>query len=127
MAVGRARLEAHLLDAADRALDPDALPIAEGAPRVTVGEAISILKHSPSGKGPASGGSAGGRGRRPGDGYMDWVTDDDVDRMDEAERARASIYDKLQRLLERDKERKLAGGWTLIGEDWVPPGWGPCP
>jgi hypothetical protein len=123
MAVGRARLEAHLLDAADRALDPDALPIAEGTPKVTVAEALGILKHQPAGSKPGSGGRGQGRGGRRGDGYMDWVTDEDVDMMERAANARASIHDKIARMLEQDNERRLAEGWTLHGEDWIPPGW----
>lgn len=123
MAVGRTRLEAHLIDAANRALDPDSLPIADGAPKVTVSEAISILKHQPAGSRPGSGGRSQGRGGRRGDGYMDWVTDDDVDMMEQAEKARASIHDKLARMLEQDNQRRLAAGYTLHGEDWIPPGW----
>ncbi len=118
IAVGRARLEAHLIAAADRTFDPDTLPIAEGAPTVSVGEAISILKHKPAGSGGGD-----GRARARALGYMDWVTDEDVDEMERAEEVRKSIHDKLQRLIEQDEERRLAAGYTRHGEDWIPPGW----
>jgi hypothetical protein len=60
---GKARLEAMLVEAAQRRFDPDTLPIADTEPQVSVGEAIHIvkLKRSEPGQGPANGGGAAPR------------------------------------------------------------------
>ena len=114
IAVGRSRLEAHLLDAADRAFDPEALPIAEGSPKVTVSEAISILKHKPA----ASGNDSNG-------GFMTWQEEADSKTPDEMKEVRERILEKLERFRVQETEDKLEKGWTRHGEDWIPPGWGP--
>ncbi len=114
IAVGRSRLEAHLLDAADRAFDPEALPIAEGSPKVTVSEAISILKHKPAGNGNDSNG-----------GFMTWKEEADSKTPDEMKEVRERILEKLERFRVQETEDKLEKGWTRHGDDWIPPGWGP--
>ena len=111
IAVGRARLEAHLIVAAERSFDPEGLPVAEGEPRVTVGEAISILKHKPAGAG-------GGAGDFP-----SWREQGDAMGDDEIIALRDKIIGKLERVRERDDRQKIAGGWTQDGEHWIPPGW----
>lgn len=107
IAVGRARLEAHLLVAAERSFDPEGLPVAEGAPQVSVTEAISILKHKPAGASAS-----------------EWECDNDAG-MSEAEvkALREKIIAKLERVRAIDEREKLDGGWTRDGEDWIPPGW----
>ena len=112
IAVGRSRLEAHLLVQADRTFDPEALPVAEGAPKVTVSEAISILKHKPAGSGTSGSGD-----------FLTWKEEADLKTPDEMAEVRERILDKLERFREQEREEKLAGGWTLHGEDWIPPGW----
>ena len=118
IAVGRARLESFLIVQAERNFDPEAMPIGEGEPKVTVNEALGILKHK------AEGADRPGR-RRRGDGYMDWVTDDDVAAMEEAKEAKQRILDRLGRLAERMDREKAEQGWTKHGDHWIPPGWVP--
>ena len=118
IAVGRARLESFLIVQATRNFDPEAMPIGEGEPKVTVNEALGILKHK------AEGADRPGR-RRRGDGYMDWVTDDDVAAMEEAKEAKQRILDRLERLAERMDREKAEQGWTKHGDHWIPPGWVP--
>lgn len=114
IAVGRARLESFLIVQAERNFDPEALPIGEGQPKVTVSEALGILKHKP---------SASVAGGKRTDGYMDWVTDDDVAAMDDHEAAMKRIIDRLQRLSEREDRKKIDQGYRKVGEDWIPQGW----
>lgn len=119
IAVGRSRLEAFLLTQADRVFDPEGLPIAEGAVKVSVGDAIAILKLRPAGER-----GAGARTGPRSDGYMDYMSDDDLAMMEQAEAARERILERLDRMAKRIDGEKEALGWTLEGEDWIPPGWG---
>ena len=107
IAAGRARLEAHLIVAAERSFDPEALPVAEGEPKVSVSEAISILKHKPA----AAAAPAPEWGDDPG------YSQEDVAAL------REKIIDKLERVRAINDRDKLEKGWTQDGEDWVPPGW----
>jgi hypothetical protein len=86
--VGRAQLQAHLVEAANRTFDPDELPIGEGreAPKVSVSEAINIAKL----KGPSTGPGANGAGYEDGDGQF--VTNEEL------EAARGRILDRLERI-----------------------------
>ena len=111
MAVGRARLEAHLLFAANRSFDPETLPVAEGAPKVSVGEAISILKHK-----PAPGVSESGD-------FSTWQEEGEALSTDEFTALREKIIAKLARVRERDAREKSEEGWTQDGDNWIPPGW----
>ena len=104
MAVGKARLESFLMVQAERNLDPEAMPIAEGDPKVGVSEAISILKHKPA--------AAADRGPREAE---DWT--------EEVEAARERILMRLRRLRAQVERERKAAGWTQYGEDWNPPGW----
>ena len=111
IAVGRSRLEAHLIHAAERSFDPEGLPVAEGTPKVSVSEAISILKHWPSG---AATGSSD---------FPTWQEEGDAMSNDEVTALREKIIAKLGRVRERDNRRKIEDGWTQDGENWIPPGW----
>ena len=105
IAVGRSRLEAHLIVAAERSFDPAGLPVAEGAPTVTVGEAISILKHKPAAAGAADWDEGGGLSE------------------DEVKELREKIIDKLERTKAINDRERSEAGWKQDGEDWIPPGW----
>ena len=108
IAVGRSRLEAHLIVAAERSFDPEGLPVAEGAPQVSVTEAIAILKHKPAAAASTS----------------EWECDNEFGMSkQQGEELREKIIDKLERVRERDDCDKLEKGWTRDGENWIPPGW----
>ena len=108
IAVGRSRLEAHLIVAAERSFDPEGLPVAEGAPQVSVTEAIAILKHKPAAAASTS----------------EWECDNEFGMSkQQGEELREKIIDKLERVRERDNCDKLEKGWTRDGENWIPPGW----
>ena len=108
IAVGRSRLEAHLMVAAERSFDPEGLPVAEGAPQVSVTEAIAILKHKPAAAASTS----------------EWECDNEFGMSkQQGEELREKIIDKLERVRERDNCDKLEKGWTRDGENWIPPGW----
>lgn len=113
--VGKARLKAMLVEAAANSFDPDALPVdGEPARHVSVGEAIHILRLK-SGEGslaavpPAAGSSIASCGC-------------DMSEEGIAE-VKARIIAKLLRLREQDSEGRLAEGWVMDGEHWIPPGW----
>ena len=108
IAVGRVRLESFLIVQAERNFDPDALPIGEGDPKVSVSEALNILKHKP----PVAVVAAAAPG---------W--DDDEAGADPMAEVRARIIDKLDQVRTIEEARRTAEGWTRYGDDWVPPGW----
>ena len=136
--VGKARLEGLLMEAAQRQFDPDALPLGEGAPRVSTREALEILKH-----GGAKGAAAKGRGAgimvpaaKAGE-RRGWYTEDRTGRLfdedgvelqridpDEVEAARERIAARLDRMAAQIDQEKAAAGYIKVGEDWIPPGWG---
>lgn len=105
--VGKARLEDLLMEAAQRQFDPDALPLGEGAPRVSTREALDILKHGGAKRGAAAS-EAGG------------VSPEEV------AAARSRIAERLDRLAARIERDRLAAGYRKVGEDWIPPGWVPA-
>ncbi len=109
IAVGRARLESYLIVQAERNFDPEALPIGEGEPKVTVGEALGILKLKP---GVAAGaGPAWDEGQAPNPELVDAASE--------------RILMRLGRMRQAEEAQKTAEGWTRHGEHWIPPGWGP--
>lgn len=119
--VGKARLKAMLVEAAQRSFDPGALPIGEEPGRdVSISEAIHILKLK-GGEGSlhdavdtGEGRYGGGRGsRRP----EPMMTEQEVGEL------RLKIIEKLERTLELDIQDKLEEGFTKVGDDWIPPGW----
>ena len=103
---GKARLETMLVEAAQRRFDPDALPIGETDPQVSVGEALNIvkLKRSEPGRGPANGG-----GREP--------------RVATPEEAEKELIKRLKMFASRVEKDDLANGWTMHEGRLIPPGW----
>lgn len=108
IAVGRTRLESFLIVQAERNFDPEAMPIGEGQPKVTVGEALGILKHR-----PAVTAASASR----------WALPEEEPDPQQVEDAADRILLRLRRLREIEEKKRLAAGWTRYGEDWVPPGW----
>lgn len=93
---GRARLQAHLVEAANRTFDPDELPIGEGheVPSVSVSEAINIARL----KGPST--SLGTNG----------AEDEYSATPEEVEAARGRIWERLQRIQEHIAEQERETG-----------------
>lgn len=110
IAVGRSRLETYLIVAAERSFDPEGLPVAEGAPKVSVSEAISILKHKPA---AAAAGS----------GFPTYQEEADALSENEMAAIHERIIGKLKRVKAREDRERAEEGWTQDGENWVPPGW----
>ncbi len=112
---GKARLQMLLMDAAEKAFDPELLDVSEEAPNVSVSDALNILKAR---EGQEKAASA----------KRDSWGDPSVEMSQEDEdELRARFMAKLERLLLQDQERKIAKGWTRYGNDLVPPGWCPAP
>jgi hypothetical protein len=108
---GRIRIEAYLVEAADRSFDPDRAEAAGTLPILTVPEAIQVLKLGRAGEASIR--------RGPADGPAG------ID--EEATSAlRDKILDQLNRVRERDERAKREAGWSQVGDDWVPPGWVPA-
>ena len=118
--VGKARVQAYLVEAAGRTFDPDELPVAEGdreMEKVSISQAINIAKLKGPSTSPGSGPGlwrTNGSGSEDGDGQF--VTNE------EAEAARGRIFDRLQRIKEdiADQERETGCchncGQPLTGE-----------
>lgn len=121
VADARARIEAFLVEAADRTFDPASVADALDIPKMTIAEAIKVLQLAQGKCGRPSGGAAAGA-ERGWIGDPAWGTPED-----EAEMAqvREGILGKLERLRERDEREKLEAGWTKHGDHWVPPGFAP--
>lgn len=107
--VGRARLDALLVEAANRTFDPDeeALPDCAETPKVSVTEAIRIVQMH---------GSARQKQEltavEPSKEEMDVI--------------RSRLLDKLQRLADREEREREEQGWVQDPDHdghWVPPGW----
>lgn len=113
MTLGRARLEGLLVEAAQRQFDPEALPIAGEAPRVTTREAIEIWKYGAAkGSGAGSGAGSGSRGRG-------WIEPEVSE--EEVAAARARIEARLDRM----RENMLRAGYSETPEGHlIPPGYG---
>jgi hypothetical protein len=118
---GRARLQAHLVEAANRTFDPDELPIGDGIepPKVSVSEAINIAKMGASASGGVARGGKGFEGRT----YDETGFDTTPITREEWEGARENIFNRLQRLREQDEEQELETGrcskcgQVLLGDD----------
>ncbi|MBA3510734.1 hypothetical protein [Sphingomonas sp.] len=113
---GKARLQMLLMDAAEKAFDPELLDVSEEAPKVSVGEALNILKAREGKEKELGAGASGGRGWGDQAAEMSQEDEDEL---------RARFMAKLDRLVAQDEERKIAKGWTRHGETLVPPGWVP--
>ena len=101
---GKARLQAYLIEAADRTFDPHSLPIPEGTPRVSIAEAVSILRL---------------KGGEPAAHLAPAAEADGEEHKAAVER----IILRLKRLKQRMDEEKSSAGWTEHEGEWVPPGW----
>ena len=106
---GRARLQAHLIEAANRTFDPDELPIGEGVevPKVSVSEAINIAKL---GSAAGAGRPSTGSGRAAFFGPDDDGFDERPITRDEWDEARSNIFHRLQRLREMTIEQERETG-----------------
>jgi hypothetical protein len=107
--VGRARLDALLVEAANRTFDPDeeALPECAETPKVSVAEAIRIVQMHGSARQKQELAQA-----EPSAAEMDVIRD--------------RLLDKLQRLHERETAEREEQGWLRDPDHdghWIPPGW----
>lgn len=105
---GKARLMAYLIEAADRTFDPEAAAAGDDLPRVSVAEAIGILRL----KGGATSTARGGHGDES----------DEEDGAANVNEAGERIIARLERMRDIDREKKLAAGWSECDGEWVPPG-----
>lgn len=87
----------------DRTFDPESLPLPEGQPRVSVSEAVSILRL---------------KGREPSPHFAEGSTVP----ADEHQAAVDRIVARLQKLKERMDREKVEAGWAEHDGEWVPPG-----
>jgi hypothetical protein len=100
---GKARLQSYLIEMSDRTFDPESLPLPEGQPRVSVSEAVNILRL---------------KGKEPPAHFAEGSTVP----ADEHQAAVDRIVARLQKLKERMDREKAEAGWTAHGDEWVPPG-----
>ena len=109
---GRASIEMHLVEAANRTFDPDEIDVAETEPKVSVAEAIRIVQLHGTKKqqeelpNPFAEEAAA-------------MTPDDVAEL------REKLVRKLRRLRDRDMPDRIAQGWSYdaVYDHMVPPGW----
>lgn len=101
---GKARVHAYLIEAADRTFDPASLPIPSDGPRVSVSEAVSILRLK--GVEPAT--------QREASAAVS---------AEEHEAAIERIVERLGRLRERIERERREAGWSEHDGEWIPPGW----
>ena len=110
---GRASIEMHLVEAANRTFDPDELDTGDVQPKVSVAEAIRIVQTH---------GSKKQQEEMLPDPYAE-----EAARMtqDEVAELREKIVRKLRRLRDRDMPQRIAEGWSFDEEHdhMVPPGW----
>ena len=103
---GKARLNAYLIEAADRTFDPESLPVSEEGPKVSVAEAVGILRL---------------KGNQPSTG-PDCACGEITEEVLAA--TRESIARKLDIQHKRLVRERLALGWSLDeSETLIPPGW----
>jgi len=109
---GKASIEMHLVEAANRTFDPEDLDTGEVMPKVSVAEAIKISQQAQ---------AARGRGVAMPDPYEE----DGPSYEDEIADIRERLVKKLQALRRRDRPDQIARGWSY-DESWdvdIPPGW----
>ena len=107
---GKARLETYLIEAADRTFDPETLPVGDGLPRVSVAEALAILRL----KGGSGAAAKGGHDEREAD-----------DGQQEYQEACQRVVARLERMGARDRKDRLEAGWSEVDGEMVPPGFRP--
>jgi hypothetical protein len=112
---GKARLQMLLMDAAEKAFDPELLDVSEEAPKVSVAEALNILK------------AREGQEKQLGAKRDSWGDPSVEMSQEDEDELRARFMAKLDRLLAQDQQRKIDKGWTRYGNTLVPPGWVPGP
>jgi hypothetical protein len=109
---GRASIEMHLVEAANRSFEPEELDTGDVQPKVSVAEAIRIVQAQ---------GSKAQRDelRNP---YAEQAASMSAS---EVEELRERIMRKLGRLRERDRKEQIAEGWSYdeTHDHMVPPGW----
>ena len=101
---GKARLQSYLIEAADRTFDPECLPVPEGSPKVSVSEAVSILRL---------------KGGEPSPHLAQATAVDASEHQAAVER----IIQRLKKLGERQDAERREAGWTEWEGEWIPPGW----
>lgn len=106
---GRAAIEMHLVEAANRSFEPDELDVGDVQPKVTVAEAIKITQRGPKAQQQAA----------------DPYDDPEYDYEGEVADIRERLVQKLQALRRRDRPALLAQGWSYDEEydREIPPGW----
>jgi hypothetical protein len=109
---GRASIEMHLVEAANRSFEPEELDVANSPPKVSVAEAIRIVQV---------------HGSKKQQDALPQTLQEQADAMspDEVEELRERILGKLKRLTDRTRREKLEEGWVLDEEHdhMIPPGW----
>ncbi|HEU4705225.1 MAG TPA: hypothetical protein VFS45_05930, partial [Sphingomicrobium sp.] len=113
---GKARLQMLLMDAAERAFDPALIDVPDEAPKVSVAEALNILKAREGKERELGGGGPSGRG---------WIGEPEWEQQESYREACERIIARLARLKERDADERAAAGWVHCPEHdvMVPPGW----
>ena len=107
---GRASIEMHLVEAANRTFEPEEIDSGEVMPNVSVAEAIRITQ---------------GPGAKKAEAAADPYDDPDYDHDGFMDSIREGLVQKLQRMRRRDRPELLARGWSY-DESWdteIPPGW----
>jgi hypothetical protein len=107
---GRAAIEMHLVEAANRTFDPDELDVGDVQPKVSITDAIRIAQLH---------GSKAERSAVANPFQSQALSDGG------AEGARERLFKKLMRLKKRRTAERLADGWVYDEEHGliVPPGW----
>jgi len=107
---GRASIEMHLVEAANRTFEPEEIDSGEVMPNVSVAEAIRITQRP---------------GAKKAEAAADPYDDPDYDHDGFMDSIREGLVQKLQRMRRRDRPELLARGWSY-DESWdteIPPGW----
>jgi hypothetical protein len=109
---GRASIEMHLVEAANRSFEPEELDSGDVQPKVSVAEAIRIVQAH---------GSKKEQEELP-DPFAEQAASMSTDQVDEI---RESIIRKLRRYRQREMPRWIAQGWSFdeAYDHMVPPGW----
>jgi len=109
---GRASIEMHLVEAANRSFEPEELDTGDVQPKVSVAEAIRIVQAH---------GSKKQQEELP-DPFAEQAASMSTDQVDEI---RESIIRKLRRYRQREMPRWIAQGWSFdeAYDHMVPPGW----